>query len=270
MPKKRVPKSKRSSKQPVNRPMVLTGATNRGQRRYQEDRHLMISAEEGLILVVMDGHGDAACSQLLEQKFCEVWDSVFSPDKSPDFLFKELFDKFDMLTSYMDCGSTMSVAFIPKANTGKEDKVHIAILGDSPIIVQQPDGTFHVSPEHNVRTNMAEREAATKRGGYYSSNGYICYGPEGHGLQMSRAFGDRDLGKILCRQPEVYTVDLGNWVLVGTDGLLSPGHDESGVQMLLDIVKMIEEQDSNAEELVNYAVGIPTGDNVTAILWRRS
>jgi hypothetical protein len=58
--------------------------------------------------------------------------------------------------------------------------------------------------------------------------------------------------------------------LVGSDGLLSPGHDESGVQMLLDIVKMIEEQDVNAKELVDYAVSIPTGDNVTAILWRRS
>jgi serine/threonine protein phosphatase PrpC len=261
---------KRKSKQTVSRPLVLTGAANKGMRGYQEDRHLMISAEEGLIMVVMDGHGDAACAIELESKFCEVWDSVFSSEKTPDFLFKELFDKFDMLTSGMECGSTMSVAFIPKANTGKETKVHVAILGDSPVIVQQPDGTFHVSPEHNVRTNMAERAAAQARGGYYSSNGYICYGPEGHGLQMSRAFGDRDLGKILCRQPEVYSVDLGGWVLVGSDGLLSPGHDESGVQMLLDIVKMIEEQDVNAKELVDYAVSIPTGDNVTAILWRRS
>jgi hypothetical protein len=88
---------------------------------------------------------------------------------------------------------------------------------------------------------------------------------------MSRAFGDRDLGKILSRIPEVYTVELGDWVLVGSDGLLSPGHDESGVQMLLDIVKMIEEQDVNAEELVDYAANVvKTGDNVTAILWRRS
>ena len=250
--------------------MVLTGASNKGTRGYQEDRHLMISAEEGLIMVVMDGHGDAACAIELESKFCEVWDSVFSPEKSPDFLFKELFDKFDMLTSGMDSGSTMSVAFIPKANTGKEDKVHIAILGDSPVIVQRPDGTFHVSPEHNVRTNIVERQAGIQRGGYYSPNGYICYGPEGHGLQMSRAFGDRDLGKILSRIPEVYSVDLGNWVLVGSDGLVSPGHDESAAQMLLEIVNMVEEQDVNAKELVDYAVAVPTGDNVTCILWRRS
>src|SRR5208282_3869596 len=257
------------TKQGVNRPMVLTGATNRGQRRYQEDRHLMISAEEGLILVVMDGHGDAACSQLLEQKFCEVWDTVYAPEKNPEQLYRELFEKFDALTSWMDCGSTMSVVFIPKANTGKETQAHVAILGDSPVLVQNASGEVHISPEHNVRTNTAELEAAKARGGYYS-NGYICYGPEGCGLQMSRALGDCNLGKILSRIPEVYSIELGDWVLVGTDGLLSPGHDESGVQMLLDIVKMIEEQDSNAEELVNYAVGIPSGDNVTAILWRRS
>lgn len=270
MPRKQ---AKKRTKQPKkNKPVrkVLTGAANCGQRRYQEDRHLMISAEEGLILAVMDGHGDAACSQLLEQKFCEVWDSVYSPEKSPDFLFKELFDKFDMLTSYMDCGSTMSVVFIPKANTGKEKVAHVAVLGDSPVLIQQPDGTWHIGPEHNVRTNMIERQAAIQRGGYYSSNGYICYGPEGHGLQMSRAFGDCDLGKILCRQPEVYSVELGDWALVGSDGLLSPGHDETYLAMIQEIVKLIEEKDANAEDLVNYAAAVPTGDNVTAILWRRS
>jgi len=230
----------------------------------------MISAEEGLILAVMDGHGGAECSEKLEQNFCMVWDAVYSPDKTPELLFRELFDKFDILTSDMEMGSTMSVVFIPKANTGKETQAHVAILGDSPVIVQQPDGTWFPSPEHNVRTNLAEREAAKQRGGYYSHNGYICYGPEGHGLQMSRALGDRDLGKILSRIPEIYSVDLGNWVLVGSDGLLSPGHDETYLAMILEIVKKIEEQDANAEDLVNYAVSIPTGDNVTAILWRRS
>ncbi len=258
---------KRSSKQAVSRSLVLTGATNRGSRMYQEDRHLMLNAEEGVIMVVMDGHGGAECAIRLEGNFCAVWDSVFSPNKSPELLFRELFDKFDILTCDMDCGSTMSVAFIPKA----KDKVHVAILGDSPVLVLKPDGTLHTSPEHNVRTNIAERDAAIRRGGYYSSNGYICYGPEGHGLQMSRAFGDCDLGKILSRIPEVHTVELSDWVLVGSDGLISPGHDESAKQMLTDIVRMVEEEDVNAEELVNYAANVvKTGDNVTAILWRRS
>jgi serine/threonine protein phosphatase PrpC len=228
---------------------------------------MTISADEGTIMAVMDGHGGAECSEVLERNFHKVWDIVYLPRKRPARLFRELFEKFDRLTSRMGSGSTMSVAFIPK----RKKVVHVAILGDSPVIVQQPDGTFHVSPEHNVRTNMVERLAAEKRGGYYSMNGYICYGFEGHGLQMSRAFGDYDLSKILSREPEVYTVDLGGWVLVGSDGLLSPGHDESGVQMLLDIVKMIEKQDVNAKELVDYAANdVKTGDNVTAILWRRS
>lgn len=260
---------KRSSKQAVSRSMVLTSAASKGSRTYQEDRHLTLNTEDGLIMVVMDGHGDDQCAILLEKKFCDIWDSVFSPEESPELLFRELFNKFDMLTSDMGCGSSMSVAFIPKANTGKEDKVHVAILGDSPVLVQKSDGTLHISPEHNVRTNIAERDAAIRRGGYYS-NGYICYGPEGHGLQMSRALGDYDLGKILSRVPEVYTVELGDWVLVGSDGLISPGHDESAKQMLADIVRMVEEEDVNAKELVDYAVGVPTGDNVSAILWRRS
>lgn len=271
MPRKRAAKKpKKSTPQGNHERLVLTGATNRGKRKYQEDRHLMISAEEGLILAVMDGHGGADCSERLEQNFCSVWDSVFSPDKTPELLFRELFNKFDILTSGMECGSTMSVVFIPKANTGKETVAHVAILGDSPVIIQQPDGTWLPSPEHNVRTNVVERLAGQARGGYYSSNGYLCYGPEGHGLQMSRAFGDRELGKILSRIPEVYSVDLGNWVVVGSDGLLSPGHDETYLAMINEVVSMIEEQDANADDLVNYAAAVPTGDNVTAILWRRT
>lgn len=240
-------------------------AVGKGQRKYQEDRHLTFSTEEGLVLAVMDGHGGADCSEKLEQHFCEVWDAVYSAEKSPEQLFRELFDKFDTLTSDMDCGSTMSVVFIPKANT----KAHVAILGDSPVLIQHPDGTWMIGPEHNVRTNIVERLAAQARGGFYS-RGYICYGPEGHGLQMSRAFGDRDLSQILSRIPEVYSVDLGDWLLVGSDGLLSPGHDETYLAMIQEIVKMIEEQNASAEELVSYAVNVPTGDNVTCILWRRT
>src|SRR5579863_1645720 len=83
MPRK-AKKPKKSTSQGVRVPKVLTGATNRGQRKYQEDRHLMISAEEGLILAVMDGHGGAECSEKLEQNFCMVWDAVYSSDKTPE------------------------------------------------------------------------------------------------------------------------------------------------------------------------------------------
>jgi serine/threonine protein phosphatase PrpC len=243
----------------------VTHATAVGQRDYQEDRYVMISADEGVILAVMDGHGGESVSALLDENFREVWKTVFAPEKLIEQVYKELFEKFDTLTCGMHPGSTMSVAFIPAS----KDKVHVAILGDSPILVQKPDGTFHMSPEHNVRTNWIERDRAIQRGGWYSANGYIC-GPEGHGLQMSRAFGDTDLGFFLSREPEVYSVELGDWVLVATDGLVSPGHDESAAAVLTEVVRMVEEADVNAEELVNYAVKIPTGDNVTALLWRRS
>ncbi len=258
-PRKRTTKSKRGIK-------GVTFATAVGLRDYQEDRYVMFSADEGVVLAVMDGHGGENVSVLLEENFREVWKTVFAPEKPIEQVYKELFEKFDTLTSSMYAGSTMSVAFIPKA----KDKFHVAILGDSPVLVQKPDGTFHTSPEHNVRTNWIERDQAIRRGGWYSSNGYIC-GPEGHGLQMSRAFGDTDLGFFLSREPEVYSVELGDWVLVGTDGLLSPGHDESAAAVLIEVVRKVEEEDVNAQELVDYAVNVvKTGDNVTALLWRRN
>lgn len=256
-PRKRTTKSKRGIK-------GATFATAVGLRDYQEDRYVLFSADEGVVLAVMDGHGGENVSALLEEKFPEVWKTVYAPEKPIEQVYKELFEKFDILTSGMYAGSTMSVAFIPKTR----DKVHVVILGDSSVLVQKPDGTLHVSPEHNVRTNIPERSRAIERGGYYY-NGYIC-GPEGHGIQMSRVFGDTDLGFFLSREPEVYSVELGDWVLVATDGLISPGHEDGAAAKAFgDVTRMIDEEDANAQELVDYALKVPTGDNVTAMLWRR-
>src|SRR5271157_2926725 len=76
----------------------VTHATAVGRRNYQEDRYVMISADEGDILAVMDGHGGENVSALLAENFPEVWRTVFAPEKLIEQVYKELFEKFDTLT----------------------------------------------------------------------------------------------------------------------------------------------------------------------------
>jgi serine/threonine protein phosphatase PrpC len=164
----------------------------------------------------------------------------------------------------MRAGSTASLVFIPK----DESRVDVAVLGDSPVLVSRPDGSIWVSPEHNIRTNEAEADAAIKRGGFVHS-GYLFASYDGDGLQMSRALGDYELDRVLSREPEVFSHVLGkdSWVLVCSDGAVDPGH--GAAQANIDtIVRMIEDEDADAQDIVDRALAAKTGDNVTAILVR--
>jgi serine/threonine protein phosphatase PrpC len=140
-------------------------------------------------------------------------------------------------------------------------------MGDSPILIKDKDGKINISPDHNIRTNDAERRAAEDRGGF-CDGGYLFASFDGMGLQMARALGDSHLNKVLSRLPDVYAVEINenSFVLVGTDGLFDPGHWNFKVEADA-VVKLIDEG-ADAAALVTRAVNIPTGDNVTAILAR--
>jgi serine/threonine protein phosphatase PrpC len=88
------------------------------------------------------------------------------------------------------------------------------------------------------------------------------------GLQMGRALGDKELAKVLNRVPDVSMQVLGtdSYVLVATDGALDPGHKDQAkaAKKVLTIIQ----SSGNAQSIVNYAVAVPTGDNVTAMLLR--
>src|SRR5205085_1169323 len=65
-------------------------------------------------------------------------------------------------------GSTLSAVYI-----SPDKKVaHVAILGDSPVIIRDSRGEWNLSPLHNARTNLEERTAALAQGARYSE-GYL-------------------------------------------------------------------------------------------------
>ncbi|OGM90654.1 hypothetical protein A3A20_00925 [Candidatus Wolfebacteria bacterium RIFCSPLOWO2_01_FULL_45_19] len=246
----------------------FTVASERGTRSYQEDRHVVGFYEAGgrsvLLLAVMDGHRGSKVAELCAKELPRQFQEALGKYSTNivDVLLNVV-EHLHKMTFDMLSGSTISLVVLPK----DEWKAYVAILGDSPVIVSDREGMLLVSPEHNARTNLLEREAAVRKGAEYDG-GYL-YGPNSwQGLQMSRALGNRDLTQFLNREPEVYAVDLGekSFVIVATDGIFDPGHatTKHEVERLSEMVA----NGTNAEGLVQDAVKRQTRDNATAIVWR--
>jgi serine/threonine protein phosphatase PrpC len=250
----------------------VSAASAVGSRTYQEDRavHQWIHPRHGgqgsgWLLAVFDGHRGAATADKAARAVVPAFELALRSRRG-DVLgaLGELFQLLEHLTHEDVSGSTASVAYIRQ----EAPHAYIAVLGDSPVALLDAEGRLHVAPEHNVRTNLAERAAAEARGAVYEE-GYIFDFPHSDsGLQMARTLGDSDLSRILNREPEIEAVPLGKegCVLVGTDGLLSPGAGDVSEQLarLMDMIR----RGSDAQALVEDAVGRRTGDNVTALVWR--
>lgn len=241
---------------------MITFATNMGSRSHQEDRVLWAEFNDGTLLGVFDGHGGDEVSSLMAEMFPNFWVALDGNSYSDAML--KVFEMANYRTEHYHSGSTASVVFIPHS----EKTAYIAVLGDSPVIAEKADGTIFIGPDHNARSNQEEQHAAMARGGVYHS-GYMWseYGDNASGLQMTRAFGDSACRNFLSRVPEVFTIPLGNWLLVGSDGLFDPKHID-GKASYDDILACLR-NDNSAADMVRQAVALPTNDNVTAILWRR-
>ena len=254
----------------------ISDATSLGRRDYQEDRLLTSTMEQGTLLAVFDGHGGSEAAEMCDEYFPGLFDdAIGQPSVDSPTAIRIAFADMAKMTNDLASGSTASIAYIPwnkTANPWTIDIVWVAILGDSPVITKSTVGETRVSPEHNVRTNLVERAVAVQRGGTYNGGYLFDYagrnGMYGQGLQMARAFGDRDLSRVLSREPEMYSVSLGpgSYILVATDGLVDPGHREP--EAALKAITELIDGGADAQALVDYAIAVPTYDNATAILAR--
>jgi len=242
---------------------AYTAATAKGQRPYQEDRHIAFhTLNDGMVFAVADGHGGYTTAQYVVDILQNLWDAhAMANLGTPKTWLSLIVRRLAEDTEYFADGCTLSIVYVPPT----EAKAYVAVLGDSPVIIKDAEGKIYVSPSHNVRSNLGERERAEGRGGSYY-NGYIWF--DGCGLQMTRGLGDTAMAKILNREPEIETVSLGpnSFILLATDGLFDPSHFEDA-QAITDIVLLISGC-MEAADLVKHALDIPTGDNVTAILAR--
>lgn len=234
--------------------LEMTHATHKGQRRYQEDRYMTLRrlVPGEAILAVFDGHGGDECAEYCAANLPSIVEEV------GDGPLKKVFEILHERTREFHSGCAASIVRIDEDAA----RIEVGILGDAPVILRPRGGErFWVAPEHNIRSNMEEAEKAVERGGVIC-NGYLYDPVTDAGLQMSRALGDASLDKVLLREPEIFSFPIGpgGYVLVASDGILDPAHTSD---LMLDI------QDTDtAESLVEEAVRVPTGDNVTAVLVR--
>jgi len=237
--------------------MRITTATARGERRYQEDTFINVQMSQGTLLGVFDGHGGDEASKWMARNF----EAQFQDQRDVRLGLRSAISKSAAMLRGCVSGTTASVAFVPTDSS----MVYTAVIGDSPIIIDTPQRLWY-GPDHNVRTNTAELDAAVKRGGFYN-NGYICKGLYGPGLQMGRALGDAELSPILSHEPEIsHVFPVGEWMLIGSDGIFDPAHydfKEAAEEIILAI-----ELGDDAPRLVERAVAKPTRDNATCILVR--
>ncbi len=256
---------------------MIQTATAQGARPYQEDRSFTCTHPHGDLFGVFDGHGGANCSEYLNEhfvgafityyeEFCGEAYEDFAGSKEDPFwkqavktAMRKTFSQMTKETNRMTDGSTASVVWVIR----NLNVALCAVVGDSPIVIGTGKKSYHLGPDHNARSNSKEREAAEKRGAIYTG-GYLMRSWHGPGLQMGRAMGDCAL-TFLSHTPQIYTKDVHDFVLVGTDGIMDPGH--ASHDMLPDMVKAIREG-ATAQQIVDTAVLLPTKDNATAIIWR--
>jgi serine/threonine protein phosphatase PrpC len=249
---------------------LVSLATAQGDRSHQEDRAICEWLESpvgrGWLLAIFDGHRGAATADMASQALSALFKDRFKAARGDaERALHEVFLSLHEMTSDHLSGSTATVVFIPS----DAECIYLAVLGDSPVAILDSGGHPHFGPDHNIRTNWQERSAALARGGVYQA-GYL-EDPQcpGVGLQMTRSLGDADLSRVLLREPEKQKIPLGGKgiVIIGSDGLLLPGGSPSAEQ-LGRLVRLVQEG-ADAQNLVADAEARGTGDNVTAIVWRK-
>lgn len=241
-------------------------------RDYQEDRYVtpafpsVYTHKDGELIAVFDGHGGEGVSTYMQDHFVGAFLTALDGDKgpkakgSPQNALRAAFAQMDRETKeWREQGCTASVVWI----TRKEPRTAVcAVLGDSPIIIGTKKGHFQ-GPDHNAATNVKDRAAAEERGALWTGS-YLVRGFNGWGINMSRSMGDNGL-PFLNRKPQIFQKPIHDFVLVATDGLF-PSH--ANRDMAKQVVEVIREG-ATADQLVKTAVAIPTGDNVTCVLWRK-
>lgn len=232
-----------------------------GERNYQEDRYVLYTDENGWLLGTMDGHNGEETAEFCHINVVEIFKKVLKSELEKNLL-RTIVLALHEKTKNFESGSTISLVFIPKS----AKRAHVAILGDSPVVIKNNEGVINISPEHNARTNISERECAKAKGADYDQ-GYIWVGDRGP--QMTRSLGDRVLRSVLNDEPEIYEVELGpeSFVMVVSDGVIDPGHKNSKIQ-IEHLVKLVENGD-DAQKIVDDAVSRRTRDNATAVLWKK-
>lgn len=214
----------------------------------------------GVLLAVVDGHG----GWRVRDKVCQKLASVFQKFLESDLhlAFRETLRELDLLCCERDEGAVLTAAFV----SADSKAVTFAQLGDTVGLCDLKDGGFYITPDHNVRQNEREREAAVRRGGVYEL-GYLFEPGKSFGLQAARALGDKAMGNVILSEPEIITVFPESALLLCSDGFFDPLHEDP--RQTAHFLQKVFKRWRNGEKLSHIAQDAgPFYDDATAVAVR--
>jgi len=242
----------------------ITAKTTQGKRREQEDRLVVLSCDDGYILAVCDGHNGHETASKAIARLVRISlehptrDSLADTAVARDFL-ATVIRRLTEETCSDESGSTLSLAHISE----QAQRVDVAVLGDSPVVVRTDKQTFWVSPEHNVRANEGDCRYVREHEGVIQG-GYLSYHQhDTRELQLTRTLGDRYFSALLQRKAEYFHFPLGreSIVVVMSDGV----YDEHFLCRKEDLESLPM---TTASVVVQHALLRGSRDNISAIIWR--
>lgn len=239
-----------------------------------EDRHVHIQLPDGgTLLAVADGHGGADCAESVVATI----EAMFQPAGSgirlsqsheqwrsgAEELLHNAIRRASEETITKLSGAVVTVVLTAPA----ADMLAWAQVGDTVAMWRNGNGDVERTPDHNCRTNVAERAAAEKRGGRYMG-GYIMAPDGAGGLQPTRSLGDRYMGRVASKEPEVGSSTLGGPVLVSSDGIVT-GVQGSPEAETATFRRLLEGAEANAdlEEQVGTVISDAFIDDVTILVF---
>jgi len=243
--------------------MNISVESDIGRRSAQEDMVLHYQDNHGALLAVADGVNGSKTATIIKEQLASIFVG-YRTRVGAGMAMTPTYNALHELTKNETSGSTLTMAWIPKARTC----AIIAVVGDSPaMVVDGKTEALWIAPEHNIETNSAEKQAALQRNALIVG-GCLCVSRGGPFIQLSRAFGLRELDPILNRKPEIKVASLGkhSTLLIGSDGLFDPTHARTQKEALR-IATMVR-NGADAKTLIQNAFQNQSTDNISAIVCR--
>lgn len=242
-------------------------AEHAGKRPLMEDRSIVVNPFMGdprkVFIGLFDGHGGAGGAEIAARNLSSYFHRAYYDEfyqkqgKTIPQMLNEAFVLTDQEIERTEKSGTTAVVAYKDG-----DNLTIANAGDSRAVLVTRDGYRRIT-EDNKATNKSGVFRVNKAGGVLARN-YLMM-PNGDGLAVSRALGDRAFSGVVIPNPNVYQHkitkgDIG--LILACDGIWDVVSDALAAQ----IIKAVGSPGIASRALVNEAYGRGSGDNLSAIV----
>lgn len=177
-----------------------------GNRPDQQDRFVVCQNGSAFAFSVFDGHNGVGTPEFGANPLTPLL-GMLQQEHGDDSvrIVREAILELVSESEEERSGSSVLIAWV-KPN---EARITVGVLGDSPVVVSYPDGTFLAIPQHNISLypeDVVKIKAEIEKGGLGFASverGHIWDLFGERGVNLTRALGDAEFGGLLLREPFV-------------------------------------------------------------------